>query len=57
MGAEICDLIGLYILFDLNSLNNLSSFGLYRDDGLAVLKRSKCENEKATKRIIAIFKN
>ena len=57
MGAEICDLIGLYILFDLNSVNNLSSFGLYRDDGLAVLKRSKCENERATKRIRSIFKN
>ena len=54
MGAEICDLINLYILFDLNSVSSLSSFGLYRDDGLAVLKWSKCENEKATK---AIFKS
>ena len=28
MGAEICDLIGLYILFDLTFVNSLSSFGL-----------------------------
>ena len=57
MGAEICDLIGLYILFDLTSVNSLSSFGLYCDDGLAVLNRSRCENEKATKRIRTIFKS
>ena len=30
---------------------------MYRVDGLAVLKRPKCENEKASKRIRAIFKS
>ena len=31
-GAEICELVGLYLLSQLT----LSSIGLYRDDGLAV---------------------
>ena len=42
-------------MFYLNSVNNLSLFDLYSDDGLAVLKRTKCKNEKATKRIRTIF--
>ena len=57
MGAEICDLIGLYILSDLSSIDTLVSFGLYRDDGLTVLKKSKCENERAAKSIRKIFQN
>ena len=44
-------------MFDLTSVNSLSSFGLYRDDGLAVLNRSIYENEKVTKRIRNIFKS
>jgi len=40
MGAEICDHKGLYILFDLSSVNSSLSFGLYLDDDLAVLNRS-----------------
>ena len=51
MGAEICDLIGLYILFDLNFVNSLSSFGIYRDDGLAVLKRSNARMKKRQKEL------
>ena len=27
MGAKICDLKGIYILFDLNSMNSSLSFG------------------------------
>ena len=56
MGAEICDLIGLYIIFYLSSVNSLLSFFLYRDDDLAVLNRFKCENDIATKRTRSIFK-
>ena len=51
MSAEVCGLIGLYIPFDWSSVNSLLYFGLYRGDGLAVLNRSKCENERITKRI------
>ena len=34
-GAEVCDLVGLFVLSKLQPLG-LSSVGLYRDDGLAV---------------------
>ena len=57
MGAEICNLIGLYILFDLSAVSNLLSFGFYRDDCQAVLNRSKCKSERATKVYRNIFKS
>lgn len=40
-GAEICELVGLYILHKLrNALPNLTT-GLYRDDGLMVIEKNK----------------
>ena len=39
-GAEICDLVGLYILHNLTedkTINN-ANCGLYRDDGLLIVK-------------------
>ena len=38
-GAEVCDLVGLYILDKLKSIFN--NCGLYRDDGLGVIYLSK----------------
>ena len=35
-GAEVCELVGLYILNRLSEKYNKESTGLYRDDGLAV---------------------
>ena len=40
MGAEVCDLIGLYILHDVQQILSPYSYRLYRDDGLAVLDNS-----------------
>ena len=37
-GAEICELVGLFILFKFQQLNKIRNSGLYRDDGLAVVK-------------------
>ena len=37
-GAEVCDLIGLYILHILSTKYGKSLSGLYRDDGLACLE-------------------
>ena len=36
-GAEVCDLVGLYILHRLASLFPSGMYGLYRDDGLAII--------------------
>ena len=44
--AEISDLIGLYILYNLTRSINIEDIGLYRDDGLMVVKESngqKCD--------------
>ena len=37
-GAEVCELVGLYILRKLTSAYPNGNIGLYRDDGLAVFK-------------------
>ena len=37
-GAEVCELVGLYILRRLIPAYPRGNIGLYRDDGLAVLK-------------------
>ena len=38
-GAEICELVGLFLLHELNTLmtDKAGSIGLYRDDGLAAV--------------------
>ena len=37
-GAEVCELVGCFILHKLNQKYNKHDVGLYRDDGLAVFK-------------------
>ena len=37
-GAEICQLVGTYILNSLSSIIDKKDIGLYRDDGLAILR-------------------
>ena len=50
-GAEVCELVGNYLLCEKKDI------GLYRDDGLAVLKnKSGPESEKIKKSIQYIFR-
>ena len=52
-GAEVCELVGIF----LQSEHAECHFGLYRDDGLGIMKRiGKPEIERNKKRIIQIFK-
>ena len=39
-GAEICELVGLFLLYQLSDLFGKKYVGLYRDDGLAVLRNT-----------------
>ena len=56
-GAEICELVGLYILETLSKKLNKNDIGLYRDDGLIVLRnKNGHEMDKIRKEIIQIFK-
>ena len=49
-GAEVCELVGLYILHTLSSKFPEGDIGLYRDDGLAVFKNMNARaGDKARK--------
>ena len=37
-GAEVCELVGTYMLSLISEKYNKKDFGLYRDDGLGVVK-------------------
>ena len=56
-GAEICELVGLYLLNQLKDIITNGSFGGYRDDGLAVVtKYSGPQMDRLRKNIIAFLK-
>ena len=57
-GAEIRELVGLYLLDKLSSLIGRENVGLYRYDGLAAINSSSGPVlDKMGKNIIALFKN
>ena len=57
-GAETCELVGLYILSRLRELTPTGNTGLYRDDGLMVLRNyNGQQTDKARKDIIKLFKD
>lgn len=56
-GAEICELIGIFSLYELSQTYNKNNIGLYRDDGLGVFKNiSGPEFEKIKKHFQKVFK-
>ena len=56
-GDEVCELVGTYMLTLLLKKYSNNDFGLYRDDGLAVLKnKSGPQSEQVKKNIQKIFK-
>ena len=57
-GAEVCELIGIYIQSLLTNILSKDNMGLYRDDGLFILRKiNKQQTDKIQKKIISIFKN
>ena len=56
-GAEVCELMGLFLLNDLSNLIGKNNVGLYRDDGLAVVDNaSGPQMDKIRKQMHGIFK-
>ena len=53
-GAELCELVKLYLLSQLQNLN--INLGLYRDDGLVVTNQTPREAGMAKRRLCRIFK-
>ena len=57
-GAKICKLVGIHILPLLSNKPDKQSAGLYRDDGLVLLRNtSKQKTDRIRKDVIEIFKN
>ena len=54
-GAEIAELIGIYMISRLMMKFDKSLFGIYRDDGLMVVKGGGPEVDRARKEVIRIF--
>ena len=56
-GVEICELVGLYLLNALFQIIKNTEVGLYRDDGLAVVRNlSGPQIKRQKKKIIKVFK-
>ena len=53
-GAEVCELVGLYLLSQMQDLN--INTGLYRDDGLAITRQTLREVEMTKKKLCKIFR-
>ena len=57
-GAEICELVGIYLLGKLSNIIGINNIGLYRDDGLCVIENANGPKlDRLRKDIIAIFHN
>ena len=56
-GAEVCELVGLYLLSVLTERFGEEAIGLYRDDGAIADKFTKRQADKARKDLIQIFKS
>ena len=55
-GAEVCELVGCYILNQLSTVMRKELVGLYQDDSLSIMKNmSGPEIERKQKQIIKIF--
>ena len=55
-GAEVAELIGLYMLSKINTELSELNFGLYRDDGLAVHTNIISGPERGRKGLVRLFK-
>ena len=49
-GAEICELVGLFILNHLGKSFGKENIGLYRDDGLAIIKNKSARLADKTRK-------
>ena len=54
---EVCELIGIYMLYLIGKKHYSKNIGLYRDDGLAAFKNvSGPTSEKIKKQLQSLFK-
>ena len=51
-GAEVCELVGSYILLQLSQLFEHDSVRLHKDDGLTILKSLSCPETERVKNLM-----
>ena len=56
-GAEVCELVGLYMLHLLSNCFDQKDLGLYRDDGITAQSLTRKQADKARKYIIRVLKS
>ena len=54
-GAEVSELVGIYMISKLMLKFNKANFGIYRDDGVMVVRGGGPEVDRARKEVIKIF--
>ena len=56
-GAEVCELVGTFLLEKISQIYNKSNIGLYRDDCLSSFRnKSDTQFEKVKKKMQRLFK-
>ena len=56
-GAEVCELVGTFLLEKISEISNKSNIGFYRDDGLSIFRnKSGTQLEKMKKKLQRLFK-
>ena len=56
-GAEVCELVGTFLLEKISEICNKSNIGLIRDDGLSIFRnKSGIQLEKMKKKLQRLFK-
>ena len=56
-GAEVCELVGTFLLEKISEICNEGDIGLYRDDGLAIFRnKSGTQLEKIKTKLKRLFK-
>ena len=48
-GAEVCEAVGNFLLYQLSKNYNKKDIGLYRDDGLTIFKNVRKNKKRYTK--------
>jgi hypothetical protein len=57
-GAEVCELVGTFLLYLIGLIYDKRNIGLYRDDGLAVFRnQSGPQNERTKKEFQKLFRD
>ena len=54
-GAEVCELVEIFILYQLSRICNKNYIGLYRDNGLAVFRHTNGPQEEKIKKHFQII--